>query len=584
MQIRYCLIVTSGTGETRRVRVGDAPVTVGRVSSAMISIDETAVSRKHCVVTPSGGGLTLIDQGSTNGTFVNGIRRQHARLVHNDEIRVGTAHIRVQAESSRDLGSVASDAPETLAPGLNCPLQPSQQLTVVVDLARRLSMTGSPLGAMQVVLEAVSDGFPVERSLIALGKPLWRDGALRVIASRVKATGKEAVDWDIDEAVVKRVVATGQAEARSPADTGAGGQTAKAVRTIVLCAPLRRSDTVMGVLYSEIRPQTTWAATEEVVSLYTAVADVASLHLGSTIPDEVEDVLDQDEQPAASTKHDTIPALPPTRLKELEEARIEIAEKLVQLEHLYQARATMSRGLVHDIKNLVGALHSNHSFIRQSLVAGSDEIEAMDDAEEIARRIVSMAEDVLSVSQMEEGKLPLATQVVSAFDLLGRALRRHTAHSREHGVELVLGPVEEGLKVIVDPKIFDRVIDNLVGNAIRHAGKNGRVLLSGRWSSDQAEFLVADSGPGVPPAERQRIFNEWYHAGASSARHHGIGLYFCRMAAEAHGGGIRVEGTPGDCRFVVSVPMSDDYETDELTVVQLSPAANLKLLKSTIRE
>lgn len=589
MQIRYCLLVTSSGGEAQRVAVGDTPITVGRLPNASICIDETAVSRKHCVVTPAAGGLTLVDQGSTNGTFVNGIRRQHARLTHNDEIRIGTVMIRVQAQTSRDIGVMAAKAGDTLAPGINCPLQLNQQLALIVELGKRLTVAADTRQTTEAVLDAITEAFPAERALVIMGKPVWRDGGPKVFDSRV-ISDEFPKDHGLDEAVVKRVVATARTECRVPPgaklDESPDSTPKKGEKGPVLCAPLTREDQVVGVLYADIKAGSLWVANDEVVSLFSAVADQASLALKK--PGTPEEEVGTPPPPRPQSSHDTIPAEPPKRIRELEEARIALAEKLAQLEHLQQARATMSRGLVHDIKNLVGALHSNHSFIRQALSVGSDEIEAMDDAEEIARRIVAMAEDVLSVSQMEEGKLPLATRQVPLFDLLSRAMRRHSAHAREQSVRLTLGPIEEGLLAIIDLDIFDRLLDNLVGNAIRHAGRSGRVLLSGRFAHDQAEVTVADSGPGVPPPERGRIFTEWYCAGSSSGRHHGIGLYFCRVAAEAHGGNIRVEGTPGDNRFVVAVPASHRKgEMDEPTMVQLSPAGRAKrdkLLKQTIRD
>ncbi len=563
MLIHYCLLVSSKQGKSRRIPVGDQPVTVGRLSGTTISLDESAVSRKHCMITPTAGGLMLVDQGSTNGTFVNGIRRQHARLAHNDEIRVGTTVIRVQAQTSKDVGVMAAKSRDTLTPGVNCPLQLNQQLTLLIELTGRLARITDIPHTVEAVLDAITEAFPTERTLMILGRPIWREGGPLVYSLQ----GREDDAQTMDEVVIKRVVATGRPECRLPVRSKVVEPPPSASADLpVLCAPLKYEEKVLGVLYAEMRAEADWVDSQEVIALFSSVADLTSLALKH-------DLSEQARRTAGTVEGEPAPPLLGSSA-EAYDIQIELAEKLAQIEHLQRARATMARGLFHDIKNLIGALHSNQSYIRQMLPVGSEEMEAMEDAEEIARRIVTMTEDMLTVSQLEEGELPLSTKAVSAVNVLERALRRHIAYAREYEIDLDTGPVVPGLSVIVDPKVFDRVLDNLLGNALRHAARGGRVRLSARFVSDQVEITVADSGPGVPPPDRERIFSEWYRASGRSGRHHGIGLYFCRLAAESLGGSIRVEGTPGDNRFIVSIPgILESKVGDETSQIKLTPAA-----------
>ena len=115
----------------------------------------------------------------------------------------------------------------------------------------------------------------------------------------------------------------------------------------------------------------------------------------------------------------------------------------------------------------------------------------------------------------------------------------------------------------VDPYLFGRVLDNLVGNALRYAGAGGRVSLSSTSVDREVRVVVADTGPGIPADEQKRVFDQWYQVQGASRRHHGQGLYFCRLAVEAHGGTIHVEGLPGNNRFVVALPLSSPESSSQ---------------------
>jgi signal transduction histidine kinase len=567
MQIHYCLLITSRGGEVVRVPVGDSPITIGRLPECTICIDEPSISRRHCMISPIPGGLLLVDQGSSNGTFVNGKKTQNARLGHSDQLRVGSSIIRVQAQSTRDPRAKREQKrAETISTGSLPSLEPERQLSLFGELAKRLGRAEDARASIGAVLDAVTQVFPAEHVMVAMGEPVWQEEGQVVFPSggclgSVSGVGR-------DEALIAKVVTTCTPEARlrrGPPVGAASPEPRDRERGVVLCAPISRSQRALGVLYAELQGGIDWKSLDELLAFFSTIADVAALSLL------------QDHQPAPRASADDRSCLPldPDTSQAVEEARIELAEKLAQLEHLQKTRATSARGLVHDIKNLIGALHSNHCFIRQWLPPGSDGEEAMDDADETARRIISMAEDLLTVSQLEEGHRPISPRETQVLTMLEHALRRHAAQAVERSVNLALGPVAEELLALVDPEVFDRVLDNLIGNALRHAGHDGHVHLSGRLARDHVEITIADSGPGVPPSEREKIFTEWYRSGGTSGRHHGIGLYFCRIAVESHGGEIRVKGTPGDNRFVLSIPaVNESEEYIGSTMVELADSTN----------
>jgi signal transduction histidine kinase len=98
--------------------------------------------------------------------------------------------------------------------------------------------------------------------------------------------------------------------------------------------------------------------------------------------------------------------------------------------------------------------------------------------------------------------------------------------------------------LMIDPPLLRRVLINLLDNALRHTPERGRVLVQAQFVSSSTVLIrVADSGPGLPPEERERVFEKFKQAKKNQARGRGmgLGLTFCRLVIEAHGGRIWVE-------------------------------------------
>jgi signal transduction histidine kinase len=602
--LKYTLLVVFPDSSTHTFAIEDAPITIGRSPNATVCVNEESVSRQHCMVTPSSGRLMLLDQGSTNGTKVNGKKVKRARLSHGDVLEVGTTRIRVQARTG-EVAAVAVDgdggARELEERKALTPPLPHEQLLLLKRLISRLSVCRSAESAGAVLAEAVLEVFPAER-VIVVTSDAAKVGVDGTILAMKRRGAKVITKLELDPSVIKRVIASGRAERHiaSSGKTLADQKKLKARRSThpILCAPLRDGLEPLGVLYLDAPEMPDWVGTAESLSLLSAFGDLAGLALGQGRLERHSSLLVERETPALNIglretaksdgmrgqgtqsiirqlsdlgeltreQREAVQELElnfercvDERAEVIEEQRIELAARLAELEHSQQARAIMSRGLVHDIRNLVSALTANLSFVQFGLAPGSEESESLDAAHHCAKKIISMAEDVLDVSRMEEGTFPVEMARISVWGLLTEVMRRHAAQAREAAVELVLGDVERDLHLLADGDVLSRVLDNLVDNALRYAGAGGRVRLEAQRGRASTELLVIDSGPGIDPAQRDKVFNEWVSgAERSVSRHHGIGLYFCRLAAEAHGGAIRVEGQSGDNRIVVSLPSLDD--------------------------
>ena len=117
--------------------------------------------------------------------------------------------------------------------------------------------------------------------------------------------------------------------------------------------------------------------------------------------------------------------------------------------------------------------------------------------------------------------------------------------------------VAEGLRVWGDEVLLRQLLDNLIGNAVKYVapGVRPEIEVTGHQSADELEVRVSDNGIGIPPDEREQIFDTFHRAHAQGYRGTGLGLSICRQIVERHGGSIRVEAAAGGgSAFVITLP------------------------------
>ncbi len=153
-------------------------------------------------------------------------------------------------------------------------------------------------------------------------------------------------------------------------------------------------------------------------------------------------------------------------------------------------------------------------------------------------RVERLVDDLLALAHLDEGSEPLLREVEVA------SLLRGLAEASFEGTEI--GELAEGT-VRVDPDLIAQVVRNLLSNAHRHAGPDGRVVLSARAEQDRLVVAVDDDGPGVPEERREQVFERFHRnqpARDRSSGGSGLGLGIARSIVELHGGHIWIEDSP----------------------------------------
>jgi signal transduction histidine kinase len=167
-----------------------------------------------------------------------------------------------------------------------------------------------------------------------------------------------------------------------------------------------------------------------------------------------------------------------------------------------------------------------------------------------------MVDELLEISRVDTGSAELSLDEVE----VGELARQSAAAAGAAGVPVDVDPAISGVRVLVDKRRIERVVTNLVANAEQYAGGVTRVAVEP--GADGVRLIVADRGPGVAPAERERIFERFYRGQAAGQRGAtdgtGLGLSLVAEHVRLHGGRVWVERGPGDDdenRFVVELPV-----------------------------
>jgi photoactive yellow protein len=220
-------------------------------------------------------------------------------------------------------------------------------------------------------------------------------------------------------------------------------------------------------------------------------------------------------------------------------------------------KETLQDLLIHDLKNPLSAILANLGFLNRvgGIRDNADAVEAISDSVQSARRLQAMLLNLLDISRLETGSLPLARADVDLDALLAAVVEENAALARMHDAALALGPAC-GLRASVDPAVLRRALGNLIENAVRHAP---HVTVAARRDRDALVLEVVDDGPGVPAAMREAIFEKYTQVGsarpATASYNRGLGLTFVRLAAHAHGGDAAVDCPAGSgSAFRITLP------------------------------
>lgn len=228
---------------------------------------------------------------------------------------------------------------------------------------------------------------------------------------------------------------------------------------------------------------------------------------------------------------------------------------------LREKKRVLAALVVHDLRSPLSAIHGYLNLIREEIAgetaAKEQTLAYVDDAMTLVGKALGLVATILDVDELEDGILRAQLAPVRIIELVERARAGNRAQFEVRQLEVTID-VDPDMVVRLDRDLVARILENLIDNSVRYAPRGGRCAISVRRDAAGVEIAIGNSGPPVPASERERIFGRYFQVEARRAAaraNRGLGLYFCKLAAEAHGGTIHVEQR-GDLGavFVVRIP------------------------------
>ncbi|CAG0936856.1 two-component system, NarL family, sensor histidine kinase EvgS [Thermoflexales bacterium] len=217
---------------------------------------------------------------------------------------------------------------------------------------------------------------------------------------------------------------------------------------------------------------------------------------------------------------------------------------------LEQLREDLRHTLVHDLRNpLTSIATSVDVLVDEPELLQPHQLQLLQIAQRNSQRMINMVNQILDVSRLESGQLPLSLRTWSLPELIIDALQAQQALAHDKDITLESRvPIDLPL-VHADEDLIRRVLQNLVGNAVKFTPPGGCVTLMAEFtalSSAQPSVLVSvhDTGPGIPPEIQAQLFQKFV-TGSQKGRGSGLGLAFCKLVVEAHQQQIWVDSLPG---------------------------------------
>lgn len=245
-----------------------------------------------------------------------------------------------------------------------------------------------------------------------------------------------------------------------------------------------------------------------------------------------------------------------------------------QLE-LDKLRDDLTGMLVHDLRSPMSLVLASLSMLQETGADEEQEQRLLGIAQRGSERVLGLIDELLDIGQLELGQLPLTLECVPVDDLLGEVVARYLPVAISDRIDLRVHSEPDLPDLYADRSLFLRVLSNLVDNALKFTPDGGVVTLAAALDSRAPEqrllLSVRDNGPGIPREALPRLFEKFQQITTVQGRRRGtgLGLPFCKLVVEAHGGRIWVDTVVGEgSTFSLLLPVAGPDGSDSASATQ----------------
>lgn len=211
----------------------------------------------------------------------------------------------------------------------------------------------------------------------------------------------------------------------------------------------------------------------------------------------------------------------------------------------------------HDLRQPIQALHLFQHLL-QPLLTEPKQLELLDMIQESTGNIAALLDSLLDISKLDAGIVTPHIRIFGVHEVLDGIFQHYSPMADAQGVTFRY--VKSSLSVRSDPQHLERILQNLVTNAIKYMGVEGRLLLGVKRANGHVRIIVADNGVGIPVAEQEKVFDEFYQIGnpeRSRTKGLGLGLAIVKRLADLLQHPLTLHSATGKgCRFALSLPLA----------------------------
>jgi signal transduction histidine kinase len=293
-----------------------------------------------------------------------------------------------------------------------------------------------------------------------------------------------------------------------------------------------------------------------------AIAMALGYLLSSSLLDRIQSIDKAAKKIAAGNLSSRVPIEGRDELADLAQTFNHMASQLEeaaeQRKELEKLRKELIAWIGHDLQTPLTSISAIIETLADGMVQDEETRKRYyDTAKKNISALSHLIDDMFQLAQIDAGGLTLNYQSVSLADLISDCLESYTEIAKRKGIELQ-GSVSADIgEVEIDARRVNRVLNNLIDNALHHAQEDGCVRVLAKRSAHEITVMVEDNGTGISPEDMPFIFDQYYRGQQShknGSRRTGLGLAISRGIINAHGGEISVTSQPGKTQFSFTIP------------------------------